>query len=102
MDELNELPYLENVVRETLRFHPAVPKTSRVAMHDDVLPLNEPFIDAKGNVQTEIRYVEQIKLADVPRLNVLQRIKKGDRVFIPIRIMNRLKETWGEDADEFK
>lgn len=58
MDELNELPYLENVVRETLRFHPAVPKTSRVAMHDDTLPLNEPFVDADGKVQTEIRYVD--------------------------------------------
>lgn len=57
MDELNELPYLENVVRETLRFHAAVPKITRVAGNDTVLPLNEPFTDAKGKVHTEIQCV---------------------------------------------
>lgn len=30
------------------------------------------------------------------------RVKKGDQFMIPIMIMNRLKEVWGEDAEEFK
>jgi cytochrome P450 len=30
------------------------------------------------------------------------RISKGDTIFIPILAMNRRKELWGEDADEFK
>jgi len=40
MDELNALPYLDCVVRETLRIHAPVPSTVRIAMKDDVLPLN--------------------------------------------------------------
>ncbi|CEL61397.1 Cytokinin hydroxylase OS=Arabidopsis thaliana GN=CYP735A2 PE=1 SV=1 [Rhizoctonia solani AG-1 IB] len=29
-------------------------------------------------------------------------MQKGDAVFIPILAMNRLKEIWGEDSNEFK
>lgn len=54
MDELQALPFLDAVVRETLRFHPAVPATSRVAKKDDVIPLNEPFVDKHGKLRSEI------------------------------------------------
>lgn len=30
------------------------------------------------------------------------RIKKGDGVFLPILVMNRLESIWGPDAAEFK
>ncbi|KAI5118123.1 hypothetical protein M0805_008032 [Coniferiporia weirii] len=83
MEELNALPFLDAVVRETLRVHAAVPATGRVAMRDDVIPLNEPFVDTRGRTQTEIR------------------IKKGEGVLIPILAMNLSKEIWGEDAHEF-
>lgn len=56
MDELNALPYLDMVVRETLRVHAPVPSTIRIAMKDDILPLNTPFTDRKGRVNHEIRY----------------------------------------------
>jgi len=57
MDQLNSLPYLDLVVRETLRVHAPVPSTMRVAMKDDVLPLSKPFTDRKGNVHEGIRCV---------------------------------------------
>jgi len=54
MDELNALPYLDAVVRETLRIHPPVISTMRVATQDDVLPLNEPVKDRNGNLLDSI------------------------------------------------
>jgi cytochrome P450 len=56
MDILNSLPYLDAVVRETLRVHSAVPSTTRVAAQDDVIPLSTPFVDKKGRTLTEIRF----------------------------------------------
>lgn len=57
MDELMALPYLDMVVRETLRVHAPVPFTVRQAMQDDVIPVSEPFTDRHGEVRDEIRYV---------------------------------------------
>ncbi|KAG7086399.1 hypothetical protein E1B28_002354 [Marasmius oreades] len=79
MDELNSLPYLDAVVRETLRVHPPVPSTTRVAVRDTVLPLNEPV---GGRDFVEVR--------------------KGQTIFISILALNRNKRLWGEDAAEFK
>ncbi|KAI0705562.1 cytochrome P450 [Earliella scabrosa] len=84
MDELSSLPYLDAVVRETLRIHAPVPSTVRTAMKDEVLPLSEPFVDRHGQVQDSIRV-----LKDTP-------------IFIPILSLNRSKKLWGEDAYEFK
>lgn len=55
MDELDALPYLDAVTRETLRVHAAVPVTVRVAVKDDVIPVSGPFVDRKGQVRKEIR-----------------------------------------------
>ena len=57
MDELSSLPYLDAVVRETLRIHAPVPSSVRTAMKDEVLPLSEPFVDRHGQVQDSIRCV---------------------------------------------
>ncbi|EPS98326.1 hypothetical protein FOMPIDRAFT_1024652 [Fomitopsis schrenkii] len=84
MDELNALPYLEAVVRETLRVHAPVSETIRVAAKDDVVPLERPYVDTQGNVCDHIR------------------VPKGTRFSIPILAMNRSKEFWGADAHEFK
>ncbi|KAF8161957.1 cytochrome P450 [Mycena galopus ATCC 62051] len=83
MDDLNALPYLDCVVRETLRVHAPVPTTSRMALHDDVLPLSEPVTDANGKVHDALR------------------MRKGEMVLIPIAALNRDVGIWGPDAAEF-
>lgn len=56
MEELSALPYLDAVVRETLRVHSPVPFTVRVAMKDDVIPLHTSFVDKNGDAQRSIKY----------------------------------------------
>jgi len=84
MEELNGLPYLDSVVRETMRVYAPVTNTIRVAAKDDVIPLNKPYTDVHGQVHDSVR------------------ISKGTTIPVPILAMNRLKELWGEDALEFK
>lgn len=54
MDELNSLPYLDAVVRETLRVHSPVPNSSRIAVKDDILPLSKPVVDRYGKTHDSI------------------------------------------------
>jgi len=84
MDELNELKYLDCVVRETLRVYAPVPSTSRVAMQDDIVPLGTPVTDSNGAIHENWR------------------ITKGQLVLIPILAINRDFDTWVPDALEFK
>ncbi|KAF7299959.1 Cytochrome P450 [Mycena chlorophos] len=83
MDALNELPYLDCVVREILRLHAPAPQTMRVATQDDVVPLATPFKDVNGVMHDTIQ------------------VKKGQPIVIPIISMNRSVEVWGPDAYEF-
>ena len=55
MDDLNGLPYMDAVVRETLRLYPAVASILRQAAKDDCIPLSKPFTDTKGVVHNEVR-----------------------------------------------
>ncbi|KAJ7272270.1 cytochrome P450 [Mycena rebaudengoi] len=84
MEELNALPYLENVVRETLRAHTPLVSVRRMAYVDDVLPLSTPYTDPTGIVHDNIP------------------IRKGQQLYIPLLAVNTDKALWGEDAAEFK
>ncbi|KAG9128432.1 hypothetical protein FRC07_012540 [Ceratobasidium sp. 392] len=84
MADLDKLPYLDNVVRESLRIHSPVPSTVRVADHDVHIPVSKSFKNRYGVEQTHI---------------ILQ---KGDSIIIPIVSMNRNEDIWGEDAREFR
>ncbi|KAJ7254987.1 cytochrome P450 [Mycena haematopus] len=83
MDELNALPYLDCVVRETLRVYPPVPATSRIALREDVVPLSTPVTDINGQIHETLR------------------IRKGEALHIPITALNRDFEIWGPDALEY-
>ncbi len=50
IDALNALPYLDGVLRESMRLRPAIPYTMRVAQKDDVVPLAKPYTDRDGKV----------------------------------------------------
>ncbi|KAJ7735832.1 cytochrome P450 [Mycena maculata] len=84
MDELNSLTYLESVVRETMRIYAPIVFRHRMAMQDDVLPLSKACRDRDGKLHNTLL------------------IPKGQTIYIPILAVNMDKETWGEDALEFK
>jgi hypothetical protein len=63
MDDLSALPYLDTVGCETLRVHTPVPATIRVAMEDDVIPLNTPFVDKNGQTHHGVKYASNTVLS---------------------------------------
>jgi cytochrome P450 len=62
----------------------AVAQTVRVANNDDVIPLSQPVTLRDG------REVDHIT------------IKKGQELHIPILAINKSKDLWGEDAEDFR
>ncbi|KAF7300110.1 hypothetical protein MKEN_01334200 [Mycena kentingensis (nom. inval.)] len=84
LDELNALPYLDKVVRETLRAYAPVVFVQRMAMQDDVLPLGKPVLDGQGR-----------------EVNSLP-IRKGQLIHVPLWAVNTSTEIWGDDAAEFR
>jgi len=88
----------------SLRVHAPVPATIRVAMKDDVIPLNIPFVDKLGRMQYHVKCVCYILLL-TPAVFVTcmagYSIRKGEIVVIPIIGLNKAKHLWGENALEF-
>ncbi|KAJ7660479.1 cytochrome P450 [Mycena rosella] len=62
LDELNALPYVENVTWETLPAHSSVAYTSRMAMEDDVLPLRRPYLDRAGGAHESPRRIPDTEI----------------------------------------
>ena len=102
-EELGSLPYLDAVVRETLRVYPPVAAALRVAVDDDILPVSQPFKDRNGTIQSHIRCVSRgFTSSSKPFNRRYDRIRKGNRVVIPIMGINQSRLLWGEDALDFK
>ncbi|KAL1679210.1 cytochrome P450 [Schizophyllum commune] len=80
----NGLPYLEAVTLETLRLHPSVGITTRVASEDDIIPLSAPVETKDGSPVSQIL------------------VRKGTYVCAPIHAINRSPALWGADAAEFR
>ncbi|KAJ7913157.1 cytochrome P450 [Mycena leptocephala] len=78
------LPYLDSVVLEILRLHPATDATTRQASVDDVLPVSGPITTASGEV------VDSIAVA------------KGTIATVSICCMNQSEVFWGPNAKEFE
>lgn len=62
LEELNALPYLDAVLRETLRKNAVVEQTERVALKDCVIPLLHPYVDRYGVERREVTLVAEFKL----------------------------------------
>jgi cytochrome P450 len=101
LESLNGLTYLDAVVREILRYHPPVEISAREAQVDDIIPLENGFVGRDGKFRDHIEWVVWHH-AFIFLLIGWDRVKKGDRIFIPVMLINRMKEVWGDDADEFK
>lgn len=106
MEELIALPYLDIVVKETLRLHPAITAVHRVALKDAIIPLSKPILDKNGNEVHELLYVlpgsetalDQRTIPDVIQLSV----QAGQTVDLNIFACNISKDWWGPDALEFR
>ncbi|KAJ7032277.1 cytochrome P450 [Mycena alexandri] len=79
-----ELPYLDAVVLEALRMHPALTEIVREAVRDDIIPLGTPIVTASGETVSNIT------------------IAKGSAIVTPIRCVNRSDAFWGSDAKTFR
>ncbi|KAL0576380.1 hypothetical protein V5O48_005601 [Marasmius crinis-equi] len=80
-------PFLNAVVRETLRLYPSVHATIRVATKDDLIPVSDTVVMKDGTV--------------IPAGGGF-RIRKGSYIHIPIEGLNYSRDIWGADAHEFR
>ncbi|KAJ6468565.1 cytochrome P450 [Mycena vitilis] len=84
-DQIVELPYLDSVLRETLRLYPPVaPVVVRETIAPTMLPLSVPITATDGTT-----------LSSIP-------LPKGTPVSIAIAKANHNPAIWGADALEFK
>ncbi|TYJ53845.1 hypothetical protein B9479_005532 [Cryptococcus floricola] len=82
-ETLDNLPYLEAVIRECLRFFPAASFVYRHATENATVPLGTPVIGKNGKLMTEF---------EMDTVNLL---------FIPVRAVNTSPTLWGPDAESF-
>jgi len=85
-DAIEALPFLDGVIRETLRFCPPVHSTIRTATQNDTIPISSSFVLRDGTETTPSKGIS---------------IRKGTYVHIPIEGLNMSEEIWGKDAREF-
>jgi cytochrome P450 len=79
------IPYLDWVVRESLRLHSPVSTTMRVCMKDtDIIPTAETWVGRDGVERSGIE------------------VRKHDIITVPIQAINTSKRIWGEDASVFR
>ncbi|TEB34532.1 cytochrome P450 [Coprinellus micaceus] len=83
-DDLMALPYLDGVVRETLRLYPPAPHLVRVPRENTVLPVSKPIRTTKGEFISEVV------------------VPKGTVVVCSVFQSNQNPDIWGEDAKEWK
>ncbi|KAG8879877.1 hypothetical protein FRB98_005466 [Tulasnella sp. 332] len=84
MEDLNALPYLNNVVKEIMRLRPPITHVNRTAGSDTIIPLARPIIDKNGNQVHEIL------------------VRRGDSILMHTYALNTRLDLWGSDALMFK
>ncbi|CAE6396351.1 unnamed protein product [Rhizoctonia solani] len=81
-EDVLELPYLDAVVKETLRLYPPATYLGRMCEKDTVVPLSYPVSTPSGTITS------------LP-------IKKGTRLALSVIFSNRDEKIWGKRANEF-
>ncbi|KAK0449894.1 cytochrome P450 [Armillaria borealis] len=79
--DYDSMPFMNAVIKETLRLYPILPAIMRVAGSDDVIPLLEPVTTSTG-----------AKLTGIP-------VKKGQLIQLGIGYYNRHPTVWGPTAN---
>ncbi|KZP32440.1 cytochrome P450 [Athelia psychrophila] len=82
-DAIDALPYLDGVLRETLRLGSPVHGFLRTPVQDEDIPVSSPIKLRDGREVTSIR------------------VRKGTYIHIPIEGLNMSEDIWGADALEF-
>lgn len=62
MEELHAMPYLDAVLRETLRKNDVVEQSFRSSAKDNVIPVSKPYVDRHGVERKEIKSVSPSSL----------------------------------------
>lgn len=83
-EELSGLEYLDAVTREMLRVEPAVTATIRSSSAADSIPLSKPIVGKSGKSLSSIT------------------VDADQVIFLPISVINKSREIFGDDADEFR
>ncbi|RXW15975.1 hypothetical protein EST38_g9878 [Candolleomyces aberdarensis] len=83
-DQLNALPYLDGVIRETLRLYPPGPVMGRECRKDTILPLSKPIKTVDGTYTQEIF------------------VPKDTMIFASLLGSNTNPELWGADTYDWK
>ncbi|KAF8477865.1 cytochrome P450 [Gautieria morchelliformis] len=78
---LERVPYLDAVLKECLRLHPAIIELTHVSAKDHVVPLSKPL---PGTMAREMV------------------IPRGTVINIPVNILDTDPEVWGADAADFR
>ncbi|KAI0178934.1 putative N-alkane-inducible cytochrome P450 [Hypoxylon sp. FL1284] len=76
---MNQVPYLQWIISETLRVATVIPLNERIALRDTVLPRG-------GGPGGRSRVF----------------VPEGTQVLVPLYAMQHRKDLWGDDADEFR
>ncbi|KAJ3544585.1 hypothetical protein NMY22_g2729 [Coprinellus aureogranulatus] len=79
-EELMALPYLDAVIRETLRIYAPAPTIPREAHQDGILPLSKPIRTTDGKEITEIF------------------VPEGTKIIVHLSATNTDPELWGLDS----
>lgn len=82
-NDLDNMQYLHAVIKESMRFHPALYQNYRQAARDDVIPLSKPIPGPDGQLTDKLP------------------IAKGTKIILSIAAYNRNEEIFGEDAHEY-